>query len=285
MKKLIKLIIKGLINYFFYFLIILLERLKLYKIFRHAFNERNENKLYKINLKNKKKLFFYIPNELNEYRVKTFFSKEPNTLKWIDSFKKNSLFWDIGSNIGLYSCYAVKQKNCNVISFEPSVFNLNILAKNINVNNLQEKITILPIPLSDNLICSKFNMSDITTGGALSSFSKLTGFDGKNIKKRFSYMTYGLTIDYMIEKLKFKQPDYLKIDVDGIDHLVLKGGSNTIKNCKSILIEINLSFKQQYSFIKRIMKKNKFKLVDQARLVDDKNSAFYRCFNQVWSKK
>ena len=48
-----------------------------------------------------------------------------------------------------------------------------------------------------------------------------------------------------------QNPDYLKIDVDGIDHLVLKGGSKTLTKCKSILIEINLKFEKQYNLIKK----------------------------------
>ena len=52
-------------------------------------------------------LNFYI-NYYTSLRVNTFYSKEPETLKWIDNFNedKNIIFWDIGANIGLYSIYA-----------------------------------------------------------------------------------------------------------------------------------------------------------------------------------
>ena len=61
------------------------------------------------------------------WRVKTFSTKEPEIIKWIDGFDENCQFWDIGSNIGLYSCYAAKK--INVMSFEPSVFNLKYWLK------------------------------------------------------------------------------------------------------------------------------------------------------------
>ena len=34
-------------------------------------------------------------------------TKEPETLEWINSFeyRENSIFWDVGANIGLYSIY------------------------------------------------------------------------------------------------------------------------------------------------------------------------------------
>ena len=47
-----------------------------------------------------------------------FYSKEPETLDWIENFddKGKIIFWDIGANIGLYSIYAaVKFENIDVI--------------------------------------------------------------------------------------------------------------------------------------------------------------------------
>ena len=43
------------------------------------------------------------------YRASTFESKEPETLAWIDGFKKNDSLLDIGANIGMYSLYAAKK--------------------------------------------------------------------------------------------------------------------------------------------------------------------------------
>ena len=65
---------------------------------------------------------FFIPNEITKWRVKTFFTQEPETLNWIDGFdKNNNIFWDIGGNIGLYSVYAaLKYENANIYCFEPS---------------------------------------------------------------------------------------------------------------------------------------------------------------------
>ena len=76
-------------------------------------------------------LKFYSPNRINKFRIQTFATKEPETLDWIDSFDDKSVFWDIGANVGIYSIYAAKKKSCNVVAFEPSVFNLEALARNI----------------------------------------------------------------------------------------------------------------------------------------------------------
>ena len=107
-------------------------------------------------------LEFCSPNRMNFYRIETFSTKEPDTLNWIDDFKKEKVFWDIGANVGLYSCYAAKKIGCKVYSFEPSVFNLEILTRNININSLTDKITIVPFPLSENQSFKSFYITTLT---------------------------------------------------------------------------------------------------------------------------
>ena len=121
---------------------------------------------------NNLELKFHNINYVTDYRIRTFSSKEPETLEWIDKFDKNSVFYDIGANVGLYSIYAAKKKDTYVYSFEPSLLNLDLLFKNIDENNLNNKISILPIALNDKNIISRFNISDLRKAGALSSFGK-----------------------------------------------------------------------------------------------------------------
>ncbi len=71
-------------------------------------------------------IMFFVPNEITNWRVKTFFTQEPETLEWINSFndKTKIIFWDIGANIGLYSIYATtRHSDIEVVSFEPSTNN------------------------------------------------------------------------------------------------------------------------------------------------------------------
>ena len=93
-------------------------------------------------------LFFFTPNNLVEWRVRTLLSKEPDTIKWIDETLtkiKKSFFWDIGANIGLFSIYSAQKHegNIKVIAFEPSSSNLDILTRNISINNFQIKYLLI----------------------------------------------------------------------------------------------------------------------------------------------
>ena len=117
-------------------------------------------------------LKFVVPNWINRFRVETFATKETETLDWIDTFEKKTVFWDIGANVGLYSCYAAKRFNCKVYAFEPSIFNLELLGRNISINQLVDKVVMIPIPLTEKLLESKLGLS--TTKLVVPAVPKLT---------------------------------------------------------------------------------------------------------------
>ena len=191
------------------------------------------------------KLLFCTPNDISKWRATSFSTKEPETLEWIDSIPRESVFWDIGANVGIYSVYAAKKQSCRVFSFEPSVFNLELLARNIFLNNLTEFITIVPLPLTDKLAISNLNMTSTAWGGAMSTFDQSYGHDGNTMEKVFVIPTLGISMSDAIILLKIPQPDYIKMDVDGIEHLILKGGMLVLEKTKGVLIEINDEFKDQ----------------------------------------
>lgn len=197
---------------------------------------------------------FAVPNTLTHYRADTFASKEPETLDWVDSIPSGDTLWDIGANVGLYSIYAAKARNCKVLAFEPSVFNLELLARNIFINKLQANITIIPIALSDNLGTNTFKMSTTAWGGALSTFGEDFDQDGEKFKDVFEYNTLGMSMEQAVSLLNVPLPDHIKIDVDGIEHFILRGGNLVLKQVKSVLIEINDSFVVQAQETEKYLK-------------------------------
>lgn len=233
-------------------------------------------------------LSFYTPNWLCRFRANTFSTKEPETLAWIDEFGGAGPFFDIGANVGIYSIYFAATKNGRVYSFEPSVFNLPLLAKNIYLNNLQDKISIISCPLNSLNEISDFNLSTLDEGGALSSFGVSYGHDGKELNKTFSYKTLGLSLDFLVSnKLLPQIPELIKIDVDGIEHLILQGSLETLKNplCKSLLIEVNDDFVNQADSIRDILESCGFILIEKKRSDIVSSDRFAKTYNQIWVKK
>ena len=128
-----------------------------------------------------------------------------------------------------------KHKSLKVIACEPSFFNLNLLSDNININYLSNQIIILPFPLSNNNIVGNFLLGDTRHGGANSNFLDTK----KNIKNSYSYLVSGFKGDHIIDNLNLSKPDYIKIDVDGNEMLVLNGLEKYLHDITSILIEID----------------------------------------------
>jgi FkbM family methyltransferase len=231
-------------------------------------------------------LNFSIPNALNKFRVDTFSSKEPETLEWIDSIPRASVVWDVGANVGLYACYAARARDCRVFAFEPSVFNLEALARNIFLNRLTERITVVPLPLSDELAVSKFSMTSTEWGAALSTFGQPYGHDGEPIQKVFEFSTIGLSMVDAVDLLKIPYPDYIKIDVDGIEHLILRGGVPILRRAKGVLVEINDRFALQADSASEYLREAGMSLREKrhAEHFDSDPGAARHTFNQIWSR-
>ena len=241
------------------------------------------------------KVKFFTPNEMTKWRVDTFFTKEPETLEWIDSFDKKEkiIFWDIGSNIGLYSIYAaLRFKNIEVVAFEPSTSNLRVLSRNISINKLENKIKITQIPLTNKenqylLLREK----EFIEGGALNSFGEKFDFEGKEFEGQNNYKVYGTSINYLIRNNILKVPNYIKIDVDGIEHLILDGASEYLNNnnIKSLSIELNENFEDQYNEVMKIMKNSNFNLKHKKKALrtnkQDQDEKFLKTYNFVFDRE
>tara|TARA_B100000575_G_C23136860_1_gene660635 strand:- start:765 stop:1625 length:861 start_codon:yes stop_codon:yes gene_type:complete len=282
------------LSYFLYRALFYLDKFFLFftkRSFLIWFKDFIEEDTYKIiNILDKKTVFFS-PNQTCSFRVNTFFSKEPRTLEWIDNFKKeeNLTFWDIGANIGLYSIYnAIKNPSSTTFSFEPSTSNLRILTRNISVNNLEEKIKVIPMPLTNKENTFQImNESGFVEGGALNTFGENFNFEGKKFHPKTRYNLLGTTINFFIKNKIIEVPDYIKIDVDGIEHLILQGSNEVLNNkkVKSLNIEINENFKQQHKKILNIMEEYNFRFIEKyIEIKDGKDSKFNKSFNYIFQK-
>jgi FkbM family methyltransferase len=228
-------------------------------------------------------LRFTVPNSLNHFRMSSFATKEPETLAWIDAIPRGAVLWDVGANIGLYSCYAAKARGCRVIAFEPSVFNLELLARNIFLNDLADRVTIVSLPLFEQVAEGSLNMSSMQWGGALSTFGAEHGFDGEALAKVFEFRTVGVSMDDCVSKLGLPPPDFLKMDVDGIEHLILRGGRQVLSRLSGVSVEINDAFVQQAQESQAALEAAGLRFMSKAHsALIEAQPMFNRTFNQVW---
>ena len=172
------------------------------------------------------------------------------TLKWIDTFEKNSIFFDIGANIGLYSIYAAKSRDTIVYSFEASFNNLRTFHINTSMNNLSNMINIIPNSLYSSNKINKFSLNSDIVGDANNSVKE-------SIENKNFYKTNSLNLNTFFDIYSLKNIDYLKIDVDGNELDILIGSLNILNNVKSILIELTYNHDETSKII-NLLEENNF---------------------------
>ena len=210
-----------------------------------------------IKISENQKIKFYTPNKISSYRVKTFFSKEPDTLEWIRKKGGNEkVLYDIGANMGIYSIYYAKMFKSQVFAFEPSFTNLDLLVKNINLNLLTNQVHVISNPLSKKFIISNLFQTKSSPGLAGTTFNnnfvkkKMATTNKDFTLNQVEYNTLGLSIDSLMDLNIIKKPDLLKIDVDGTEVDIIEGCQNTIKESKRISILIETSEETESSIKK-----------------------------------
>jgi FkbM family methyltransferase len=167
-----------------------------------------------------REIAFDCPSSLVKLRLETFWTKEPATLRWIDGFRHGAgAFWDVGANIGLYAIYAAVVKGCTVLAFEPQPENYAMLCRNILRNELQQWVWPFPLALTDHAGLGAVLAEHWVAGASGLQYDEtaLSGLRG-----------LGYTIDAGVFGHSLPAPMHLKIDVDGRELQVLRGGQRVL---------------------------------------------------------
>jgi len=89
----------------------------------------------------------------------------------------------------------------------------------------------------------------------------------------------------LFKKIFLPSHSRLKIDVDGIEHLILRGGEKVLSNTKELLIEINEQFTKQTSESSKLLNDLGFILKEKKRSDLFDKTEFSSSYNQIWVKK
>jgi len=184
-------------------------------------------------------IIFNLPNSNCEWRVRSIYTKEPDTVAWIRGMKPGEVFWDIGANIGLYTLLAWKQ-GLQVVAFEPESQNFAVLIRNLAMNQCKDKAVAFPFCLSDGNTVDTLRLSSLQAGGSCHSYASDLNF--KMVEKEWAYEQGSVAFsgDSLVESFGIRPPDHVKIDVDGFENKVLSGLREIVlKSAKSVLVEMD----------------------------------------------
>jgi len=169
-----------------------------------------------------------------------FLAREPETLAWIDAFTAPGIFWDIGANIGAYSLYAALRPDIHVLAFEPGAASYAALCENIGANERHDAIEAYCLAFNDRTTLATLNMGDANAGGFPNAFGSTRNADGETVRTVARQAAIGFSIDDFRATFSLPAPNYLKLDIDGIEDKVLAGGARTLAEpaLRGIMIEM-----------------------------------------------
>jgi FkbM family methyltransferase len=138
---------------------------------------------------------------------------------------------DVGANIGDYSAAVHRvMPHAKIFAFEPSTFALKALERRFQANS---SVTIVPFALGSS------NSTEIL-------WSDVEGSEmGSLTKRRLDHFEIGFNVSESIEVITLDNwaktidstPNFIKLDVEGHESEVLKGGTKTISTAQLIQFE------------------------------------------------
>lgn len=181
-------------------------------------------------------------NWITYYRWRTYNTKEPETLDWIDaSLRPGDVFLDVGANIGVYSLYASRRRpSVRVLAIEPEFSNLHLLRDNVIANALEQSIDIFGLALGATSGLTFLEVHDPTPAAAYHCALPVTTV--LETPERTVGCREGvamLTLDRFCDAMAC-EPSLIKIDTDGGEVDILTGAHATLRSpaLRSVLIEM-----------------------------------------------
>jgi FkbM family methyltransferase len=188
---------------------------------------------------------------MGECNVPLFFrpSEYPSLLKGVKYFEQDlkhcwryllregDTIFDIGANIGITVqrfCFLLDGR-CNIIAFEPSPRNLQLLNKNI-IGLKIDSINVVECAVG-NFEGSTIISDNIEHGGLtrLADLDSSKPKDNKFWRKFTKIETEIITVDNYLNKYQGHIPSFIKIDVEGAGGWVIEGAAKTLSEQHPVL--------------------------------------------------
>jgi FkbM family methyltransferase len=212
---------------------------------------------------------------------------EYDVIDFIDNMPENSVFYDLGACIGVFSLYASSLGH-SVCAFEPDIINYNIFKEATILNNFN--VNILNVAINDGskehetlVVETKINHSHHrilkTEEFSGATYLKDKIFSSENKKE---IQVKATSIDDFILKNYNLFPTHLKVDIDGSEILFLRGAEKTLSDnrLKKIIFELD---KESDRYLEIIYFLNKFNfLIEKEFFIPHGGKSLY---NIVFSRK
>ena len=148
--------------------------------------------------------------------------------KLLRIIQPRDICWDIGANIGFYTCFLAAQveETGAVVAFEPAARTYGYLHENVSLNGFRN-VTVVNKGIGDKAEQRHLHYSE---AGLAEGTASLKYTDRRAASERVRLDT----IDNLIRELPI--PDFIKIDVEGYQLEVLRGGERCLRTHAPLLM-------------------------------------------------
>lgn len=154
--------------------------------------------------------------------AKRFEFKELQYIK--SQMSENAIFIDIGSNVGLFSLVVASgSASIQVHAFDPLTLNNNLLASSAKINGLENII------INESCIGNYDGVVQFSVATD-SAYSSIRDSGRKTELKKITLPI--IKLDTYANKIKLQKIDFIKIDVEGAEKMVIEGANQIFKNSK-----------------------------------------------------
>lgn len=177
---------------------------------------------------------FRCGNSTEYYRTVQFGGEAAALGAFLFLLRPDDLVWDIGASVGLFSVHAVGAAS-QVVAFEPDPATFERLRQNVQLNGSADRIDCRREALGDK--AGQVALRTDGLGGNAPSVADL----GRHAGVTEAVMT---TVDQLIDA-GVPAPTVLKIDVEGAELLVLRGGRGLFTSTRAprlIFLEVHPHF-------------------------------------------
>lgn len=177
---------------------------------------------------------FVSPDARLRYWSWSLASNDPWLLNMaVELVSRGDVVWDIGANVGLFSFAAagLAGPTGRVLAIECDLWLVNLLRRSARSNRCGlAPVDVLPVAASAAIDIRQFCIAK--RGRATNHLDGFTPSDAGGIRE-IQYVPT-VTLDWLIDR--FPPPRVLKIDVEGAEELVLRGGERLLREARPIVL-------------------------------------------------
>lgn len=149
--------------------------------------------------------------------------------QFVEVARRHTVFADVGAHFGVFSTvFALVAAGGRALAYEPVVTSSAILLAHAQLNDVSDRVEVVQAALG----ASAGEARAILDPAGFAAFGRSSTGPGERFEMR--------TLDGEVERTGVS-PDLLKIDVEGFELEVLRGGARLLRGCRPFLfLELHL---------------------------------------------